>query len=180
MSAFPWESRLPVFREENHVAERGRGKKNWSTAVSGASGFAGCREGPRPVGARRRHSLLGGMAVVGRGWLHALHVYVRVLARVFTCNEHSGLMLRLWALGVGRFACGKQGRSKSFPLFGAMHKPWRSLRGSGSGVGIKRWVGADGMQGLGGVSSDVETNPFFAYLRLTPPGSLSPPPDKSN
>lgn len=37
---------------------------------------------------------------VGR-WLHALHVYVCVLARVFTCNEHSGLMLRLRALDGG-------------------------------------------------------------------------------
>lgn len=37
------------------------------------------------------------------------------------------------------------------------------------------------VQGLGvGVSSGGETNPFFAYLRLTPPRLLSPPPDKSN
>lgn len=30
-----------------------------------------------------------------------------------------------------------------------MHKPWQSMRGNGGGGGIKRWVGAEGVQGRG-------------------------------
>lgn len=41
---------------------------------------------------------------------------------------------------------------------------------------VGRGGGGAGGAGVGeGVSSDAESNPFFAYLRLTPPGSLSPP-----
>lgn len=91
MSAFPREFHLLIFGEEIHVKEKKT--KYRALWAEPPACFAGCREGPRPVGTRRRHSLLVGTG----GELRALHVYMCVLARVFTCNEHSGLMSRLWA-----------------------------------------------------------------------------------
>lgn len=121
------------------------------------------------------------------GELRALHVYMCVLARVFTCNEHSGLMSRLWA-PAGGGGGGGGGAEGSVRLRVANKDDQSRFRYSppcinhgGAREAAESKGGGEGGGGVGvGVSSDGETNPFFAYLRLTPPRSLSPPPDKSN
>lgn len=75
--------------------ERGRR----GSAVGGASGLL--RRLLRGAPACRNSSASRVSCRDRGGELRALHVYMCVLARVFTCNEHSGLMSRLWAQAGG-------------------------------------------------------------------------------
>lgn len=93
-------------RRRTTLKKHGREKRPTARLWAEPPALAAAARGPglsELVGVTR---FLEGWGEGSRGWLHALHVYVCVLARAFTCNEHSGLMLRLWALDGGAYGSG--------------------------------------------------------------------------